>query len=296
LQLLVASQNEEMLNLLDAYLSSEGLNHTLATSGIGCLDEVERATKDFDVIIIDIGLHDINGLEVAKTILQLNPNQKIIVTTANSSEELKTQAISIGIETENILLKPFKLITLLSAVREAVYGISKVGLKDHILASYNSVTEEITESIRFFKNGIMNNECVMLVTGKNTNLDLLKETFITNGIDVDRLLSDGSLIFKESKDWYIPDGKVDKDNIKNQWIELVKCCVNKGKKGLRAFCMTDTFFEHNLLEELVDYESALSPKFDFQFVPICAYLRSDLEKLSEKQKERMIRTHSHVWM
>ena len=117
LQLLVASQNEEMLNLLDAYLSSEGLNHTLATSGIGCLDEVERATKDFDVIIIDIGLHDINGLEVAKTILELNPNQKIIVTTANSSEELKTQAISIGIETENILLKPFKLITLLSAVR-----------------------------------------------------------------------------------------------------------------------------------------------------------------------------------
>ena len=284
------------MNLLDAYLSSEGINHTLATSGTRCLDEIERTTKDFDVIILDIGLHDINGLEVAKTILQLNPNQKIIVTTANSSEELKIQAISIGIDTENILVKPFKLITLLSAVREAVYGTSKVGLKDHILASYNSVTEEITEIIRFFKNGIINNECIMLVTGENTNIDLLKETFITNGIDVDRLLSDSSLIFKESKDWYIPDEKVDKDNIKNQWIVLVKSCVNKGKKGLRAFCMMDTFFEHNLLEELVDYESALSPKLDFQFVPVCAYLRSDLEKLSEKQKERMIRSHSHVWM
>jgi CheY-like chemotaxis protein len=296
LQLLVASQNEEMLNLLDAYLSSEGLNHTLVTSGIRCLDEVERRTKDFDVIILDIGLHDINGLGVAKTILQSNPDQKIIVTTTDSSEELKTQALSIGIDTENILLKPFKLITLLSAVREAVYGTSKVGLKDHILASYTSVTEEITGVIRFFKDGIRNNECVMFVTGKNTNIDLLKETLITNGINVDRLLSDNSLIFKESEDWYIPDGKVDKDNIKNQWIELVKSCVTKGKKGLRAFCIMDTFFEHNLLEELVDYESALSPKFDFHFVPVCAYLRSDLEKLSEKQKERMIQSHSHVWM
>jgi CheY-like chemotaxis protein len=296
LQLLVASQNEEMLNLLDAYLNSEGLNHTLAPSGTRCLDEVERTTKDFDVIILDIGLYDINGLEVAKSILQLNPDQKIIVTTANSSEDLKRQALSIGIETENILLKPFKLTTLLSTVREAVYGTSIVGLKDHILASYNSVTEEITELIRFFKNGIKNNECVMFVTGKDTNIDLIKETFIINGIEVDRLLSDSSLIFKENRDWYIPDGKVDKDSIKNQWIDLVKTCVTKGKKGLRAFCIMDTFFEHNLIEELVDYESTLSPKCDFQFVPVCAYLRSDLEKLSKKQKERLIRSHSHVWM
>jgi hypothetical protein len=136
----------------------------------------------------------------------------------------------------------------------------------------------------------------MFVMGKDTNIDLLKETFILNGIDVDRLLSDSSLIFIENKDWYIPDGKVDKDSIKNQWIYLVKKCVSNGKKGLRAFCIMDTFFEHNLIDELVDYESALSPKFDFQFVSVCAYLRSNLEKLSQEQKERMIRSHSHVWI
>jgi DNA-binding response OmpR family regulator len=285
-----------MRNLFDDYFNSEGLVHTLASSGAGCLFEVGRRTKDFDVIIFDIGLYDINGLEVAKKILQLNPDQKIIITTGNGSENLKGEALSIGIDIENILLKPFKLTTLLSTVKEAVFGTSKVGLKDHILASYNSVAEEITELIRFFKNGIKNNECVMFVMGKDTNIDLLKETFIRNGIDVERLLSDSSLIFMENKDWYIPNGKVDKDSIKNQWIDLVKKCVTNGKKGLRSFCIMDTFFEYDLIDELVDYESALPPKFDFEFVSVCAYLRGNLEKLSQEQKERMIRSHGHVWI
>jgi CheY-like chemotaxis protein len=285
-----------MRKLFDDYFNSEGLNHALASSGAECLHEVERSTKVFDVIILDIGLYDINGLEVPKTILQLNPDQKIIITTGNNSENLRGEALSIGIDIENILLKPFRLTTLLSTVKEAVFGTSKVGLKDHILASYNSVAEEITELIRFFKNGIKNNECVIFVMGKDTNIDLLKETFIRNGIDVDRLLSDSSLIFMENKDWYIPNGKVDKDSIKNQWIDLVKKCVTNGKKGLRAFCIMDTFFEYDLIDELVDYESALPPKFDFEFVSVCAYLRGNLEKLSQVQKERMIRSHSHVWI
>ena len=122
--------------------------------------------------------------------------------------------------------------------------------------------------------------------GKEYYIDLLKDTFIANGVDVDRLLSDNSLIFMENKEWYIPDGKVDKDRIKSQWIYLVKKCVTTGKKGVRAFCMMDTFFEHNLIEELVDYESALSPKFDFQFVPVCAYLRSDFDKIYLKPKRK----------
>ncbi len=296
MQLLIASQNEDMLNLFDAYFNSAGLNYTLANSGANCLDEVRRRTKAFDVIILDTGMYDINGLEVAKTIRELNPDQKIIITTANSSENLKTEAISIGIDIENILLKPFKLTTLLSTVKAAVFCTNKVGLKDHILACYNSVAEELIEVIRFFENGIKNNECVLFIMGRNTNIDLLKDTFITNGVDVDRLLSDNSLIFMENKKWYIPDGKVDKDRIKSQWTDLVKKCVTNGKKGVRAFCMMDTFFEHNLIEELVDYESALSPKFDFQFVPVCAYLRSDFEKLSQTQKERMIRSHNHIWI
>jgi CheY-like chemotaxis protein len=124
-----------MRKLFDDYFNSEGLNHALASSGAECLHEVERSTKVFDVIILDIGLYDINGLEVPKTILQLNPDQKIIITTGNNSENLKGEALSIGIDIENILLKPFRLTTLLSTVKEAVFGTSKVGLKDHILSS-----------------------------------------------------------------------------------------------------------------------------------------------------------------
>ncbi len=296
LHLLISSQNNDMLSLFNAYFSFHGINHTLADNDTKCLDEIKGRTKKFDIIILDTSLYSINGLEVARTILELIPNQKIIITTGDNSEGLKRKAISIGIYPENILLKPFRLTTLLLAVKQDESRINKIGLKDHILAGYNSVDEEIMEAVHFFKNGIKNHECVMFVVGNNTNIDDLKDTFNSSKIDVDRFLSDNSLIFMESKEWYIPNGKVDKRRIKDQWLELVNKCINKGKVGLRSFCMMDTFFEHNLVEELVDYENSLSPNFDFQFLPICAYLQRDLNKLSPGQKETLIASHNHIWM
>ena len=206
------------------------------------------------------------------------------------------EAEAIGIKTQNILLKPFSLDRFLSIVKQAVSRTAKVRLRDHILAYYNSVTDQLNEAVQFFKNGIENNESLMFIMGNNLNIESVKNNFISSGIDVDRLLPDRSLILTSSNHWYIQYGKFDKDRLKDQWLELVNKCLKSGKKGLRAFCMTDTFFEHNLIDDLVDYESALPPKFDFELVPICAYLQNDIDKLSQKQKERMIASHSHVWM
>jgi DNA-binding response OmpR family regulator len=295
LQLLIANQNEDILNLFDIYFGSQGLNRILADTGAKCLNEVRKRFERFDVIILDTGLYDIRGMEVAKKILELIPDQKIIITTSSKTEELNNEAKSIGIDIENILLKPFRLSTLLSAVKNAISRMNKISLEDHILVGYNSPEEAIEEAIQFFKIGAKNNECVLFVTTKDTDLDAIKEIFISNGLDVTKLLSDNSLIFIENKEWYIPDGRVDKGRIINQWNNLVNQSLNKGKKGLRAFCMMDTFFEHNFLEEMVDYEYALPPRFSMQFLPVCAYMQSDLDKLTDGQRRRMVACHNHVW-
>jgi hypothetical protein len=115
------------------------------------------------------------------------------------------------------------------------------------------------------------------------------------GIDVNALLSDGSLIIMHNQDWYLPDSQVDKYRIIQQWNKLVKQCTDNGKSGLRAFCMMDCFFEHDFAEEVVDYEHTLPTKFEMPFVPICAYRKQDIDKLTEDQKKRLVVCHSHVW-
>jgi len=117
-----------------------------------------------------------------------------------------------------------------------------------------------------------------------------------NGIDTDKLMSNNSLLLVDNKEWYIPDEKVDKHRIIDQWNDLVNRSLVSGKKGLRAFCMMDTFFEHNFVEELVDYEHELPPRFDNPFLAICAYKQSDLDKLSNSQRARMVECHNPVWI
>ena len=94
----------------------------------------------------------------------------------------------------------------------------------------------------------------MFVARRDSGLDEISEAFTVNGIDADKLMSNNSLLLVDNKEWYIPDEKVDKHRIIDQWNDLVNRSLVSGKKGLRAFCMMDTFFEHNFVEELVDYE------------------------------------------
>jgi DNA-binding response OmpR family regulator len=295
-QILIVDNDPDVLSLFGGYLRANGLYTVLTGTGRACLDEVKKFKKRFDIIILDTDLYDQKGVEVAKRILELNPDQKIIMTTTSSTDKLKRELTSVDISLENILLKPFRLFQLLSTVKYAISRINNIGLKDHVLASYQSSTDEIQDAVQFLKTGIKYNECVMIVARRDSGLDEISEAFTVNGIDAGKLLSNNSLLLVDNKEWYIPDDKVDKHRIIDQWNDLVNRSLVSGKKGLRAFCMMDTFFEHNFVEELVDYEHELPPRFDNPFLAICAYKQSDLDKLSNSQRARMVECHNPVWI
>lgn len=286
----------DVLNLFGGYLRANGLDTVLTGDGRTCLDEINICKKRFDIVILDSNLNDMKGVYLAKKILEWNPDQKIIMTTTSSTDTLERDLTSVDIGLENILLKPFRLFQLLSTVRHAISRINNIGLKDHVLASYQSSTDEIQDAMQFLKNGIKNNECVMIVARRDFGLDEIAEAFTTNGIDAGKLMSNNSLLLVDNKEWYLPDEKVDKHRIIDQWKHLIDRSLESGKKGLRAFCMMDTFFEHNFVEELVDYENELPLRFDTPFLAICAYKQSDLDKLSNSQRARMVECHNSMWV
>jgi DNA-binding response OmpR family regulator len=284
----------DVLNLFGGYLRANGIYTALTGTGRTCLEEVKKFRKRFDIIILDTDLCDLKGVEVAKQILELNPQQKIIMTTTYNTARLEREATLADIALDNILLKPIRLFQLLSAVRNAISRINNISLKDHVLTSYRSSTEEIEDAVQFLK--IRNNECVMIVARRDSSLDEIVEAFTTNGIDTGKLISNNSLMLTDNKEWYIPGEKVEKHRIIDQWNGLVNRSIINGKKGLRAFCMMDTFFEHDFVDELVEYESELPLRFDIPFLALCTYRQSDLDKLSDSQRARMVKCHNPVWI
>jgi len=90
--------------------------HSFFLSEVGCEVEwakngnqaIEKSKNLYDIIFSDIGLPDINGIEVITHIRSnenVNKNTPIFVITAFSDEETKTKCLKIGVN--GFYVKPF---------------------------------------------------------------------------------------------------------------------------------------------------------------------------------------------
>lgn len=85
------------------------------------LEAVQKAEKlQPDLIVLDIGLSNLNGLEAAKCILQVAPGAKIIFLTSNSDRDVVRAALSAG--AQGYVLKIDAGRELLTAVERVLGG------------------------------------------------------------------------------------------------------------------------------------------------------------------------------
>jgi len=71
-----------------------------------------------DLVILDVGLPKVNGLEAARQIREVSPDTKILFVSANHSREVMREALRIG--AAGFILKKQALRELLRAVRAVV--------------------------------------------------------------------------------------------------------------------------------------------------------------------------------
>ena len=91
----------------------------VAEAGDG-LEAVQKAELQPDLIVLDIGLPNLNGLEAAKRILQVAPGAKIIFFTSNNDRDVVRAALSAG--AQGYVLKTDPARELLTAVQKVLGG------------------------------------------------------------------------------------------------------------------------------------------------------------------------------
>ena len=94
-------------------LEREGYEVFLVNNGLSALDQLRE--KDFDLIILDLMLPKMGGLEVARTIRETNTRFPILMLTAKSSR--KDREIGLEAGADDYLTKPFHLPELLLRVK-----------------------------------------------------------------------------------------------------------------------------------------------------------------------------------
>jgi len=104
----------DSLNLI---LSYEGYDVRTAADGISALQAPDSFVPD--VLIVDWMLRgNMNGLDVAKTLLESNPRMRTIVITGYPTPRLAAQVEGFG--AAQVLAKPFGVDELLAALESAV--------------------------------------------------------------------------------------------------------------------------------------------------------------------------------
>ena len=102
---LLADDEESVLNVLRTSIDWQGLGiETLLTAndGLAALEVFER--QQIDLLITDIRMPRLDGLELIRSVRRLYPETHCILLTAYGEFDYARQAIDLGVE--NYLLKP----------------------------------------------------------------------------------------------------------------------------------------------------------------------------------------------
>lgn len=111
--ILLVEDDESILFGLQDILEGEGYQISTASNGI---DGLKIATeKPIDLLVLDIMLPGMNGLEICKKIKKEKMNLPIIMLTAKSSELDKISGLDYG--ADDYITKPFSLSELLARIR-----------------------------------------------------------------------------------------------------------------------------------------------------------------------------------
>lgn len=113
LKLLFVEDEKDLITIISDTLKKLQANFLTAGNGKEALDLLE-ANSDIDVIITDINMPVMNGLELIAEVRKTNKELPILIMSAHTESEYMRNAEELGVT--NYLLKPFDFIKFIELI------------------------------------------------------------------------------------------------------------------------------------------------------------------------------------
>ena len=115
-KILIVDDEKNMCKSLEILLSSEGYKTISCERGTTALQVLEK--EDVDLLITDLTMPEMNGMELLKKVKELYPHVQVIMMTAYSTVQSAVEAIKIG--AYDYLIKPFSDDDIILSVKKAL--------------------------------------------------------------------------------------------------------------------------------------------------------------------------------
>jgi DNA-binding response OmpR family regulator len=110
---LVVDDNKDMVEILTRLLSRHGLRALHAYSGRECLEVIQHHTVD--VIVLDVMMPEMNGLEVCEVLKDMPEPPPVILLTAK--DDMATRAAGMALGVSEFVVKPVNNRDLLARIQ-----------------------------------------------------------------------------------------------------------------------------------------------------------------------------------
>ncbi|RXJ95895.1 DNA-binding response regulator [Arcobacter sp. AHV-9/2010] len=188
LKVLIVEDEIDLANLIKSSIKELFFKVVIAKDGLEAIKKFDSFKPD--IIISDIMMPNLNGLEMSKKIKEQNSETPIVILSAHSHKEMLLEAINLGIS--KYFIKPFDIEEFIEYLKELSKKINKnksIKLKDDFIFDFNNLS--------LYQNGILVNLTkrerqflALLIENKNsyvTTLDI-KKTLWENEIVSDERL------------------------------------------------------------------------------------------------------------
>lgn len=137
---LIIDDDKLTLDLFEFELKSQGFDVTTAESGTAGIDALR--SSDFDVVLTDLNMPDINGIEMVRQSRGLRPHTEIIVVTGDDSTERAVEAIQE--RAFDYIVKPVDFDKLFTVVRNAIERKRQSLLNEQQAAEIQELRKRLT--------------------------------------------------------------------------------------------------------------------------------------------------------
>jgi DNA-binding response OmpR family regulator len=144
-KILIVEDEKKIADIVRSYLERDGFNVTVANTGH---EAIEQMKNNFDLIILDLMLPDIDGETICSSIREFS-DVPIIMLTAKSSEDDRIKGLGIG--ADDYVIKPFSPRELVARVKAHLRRTKKNEKK--VLSFNNSLLLIDTLSMEVKKGG-----------------------------------------------------------------------------------------------------------------------------------------------
>lgn len=123
IKILIVEDEWKIARFLQMELEHEGFTTAIEANGRRALERIIQ--ENFDLVLLDVMLPDMNGIEVCKRVREVSETPIIMVT---AKDEIEDKVVGLDIGANDYLTKPFAIQELLARIRAALRKHKSVAL------------------------------------------------------------------------------------------------------------------------------------------------------------------------